>query len=389
MLEFVTSFNSNVMRKDTVKIIIGTPSFIFADTTDDPTNYRTITATPSNPKWEATFSTYYSSPTSFTDSKNGNYSDDAIVTMTLTNPLDLTEYANPRLSFWTRWDIEGNWDYGQVEISTINGGSWIPLEGEYTEPGVGNFQPNGEPLYDGVQSTWVKEEISLTNYNSSQFRVRFQLRSDGSVRRDGWYVDDIGIIVYTIVPVELTSFTAVAGSKSVILNWSTATELNNLGFEIERAENKNLNWVRIGFVDGNGTSTDINNYTFIDDDPLTGTSYYRLKQIDYDGTFRVYDKVQVDFHSVTDYALEQNYPNPFNPSTTIRYSIPVAGKVKLTLYNLLGSEVAVLVNEQQEAGNHTVQFSTDDSGVNLGSGIYFYTSNSGSFSQTRKMIVLK
>jgi len=389
-LEFVTSFNSNVMRKDTVKFIIGTPSFIFADTTNDPRNFWTITATPSNPKWEATFTTYYSSPTCFTDSKNGDYSDDATVTMTLTNPLDLTEYGNPRLSFWTRWDIEGNWDYGQVEVSTNNGGSWIPLEGEHTESGVGSFQPNGEPLYDGVQSAWIKEEISLTNYNSSQFKVRFQLRSDVSVTRDGWYVDDIGIIVYTIVPVELTSFTAEAGNESVILNWLTATELNNLGFEIERATaNNNLNWARIGFVEGNGTSTDINSYTFKDDDPLTGTSYYRLKQIDYDGTFRVYDKVQVDFQIVTVYALEQNYPNPFNPSTTIRYSIPVVGKVKLTLYNLLGSEVAVLVNEQQEAGNHTVQFSTEVLGANLRSGIYFYTLKSGSFTQTRKMILLK
>jgi hypothetical protein len=390
MLEFVTNFNSIVMRKDTVKIIIGTPSFIFADTTNDPTNFWTITATPSNPKWEATFSTYYSSPLSFTDSKDGNYRDDATVTMTLTNPLDLTEYERPRLSFWTRWDIESNWDYGQVDVSTNNGGSWIPIEGEYTEPGVGSFQPNGEPLYDGVQSTWVKEEISLSNYNSSQFKVRFQLKSDLNVTRDGWYVDDIGIIVYTIVPVELTSFTVEARNESVILNWSTATELNNLGFEIGRATgNNNLNWVRIGFVEGNGTSTDIKNYTFKDDDPFTGTIYYRLKQIDYDGTFRIYDIVQVDFHGVTDYALEQNYPNPFNPSTTIRYSIPVVGKVKLTLYNLLGSEIAVLVNEQQEAGNHSVQFSTEVLGANLRSGIYFYTLKSGSFTQTKKMILLK
>ncbi|MCZ6703812.1 MAG: M14 family zinc carboxypeptidase [Ignavibacteria bacterium] len=389
-LEFVTSFNANVMRKDTIKIIIGTPSFIFADTTNDPANFWTITATPSNPKWETMFSTYYSSPTSYTDSKNGNYSDDATVTMTLTNPLDLTEYENPRLSFWTRWNIEGNWDYGQVEVSTNNGGSWIPLDGNYTEPGVGSFQPNGEPLYDGVQSTWVREEISLTNYNSSQFKIRFQLSSDGFVTRDGWYVDDIGIIVYTIIPVELTSFIAEARSESVILNWSTATELNNLGFEIERTKgNNNFNWVRIGFVEGNGTSTETNNYVFKVDNPFTGTSYYRLKQIDYDGTFRVYDEVQVDFHGVTDYALEQNYPNPFNPSTTIRYSIPAAGRVKLTLYNLLGSEVAVLVNEQQEAGKHSVIFSTEELGKKIGSGMYLYNLKSGSFTQTRKMIVLK
>ena len=388
MLEFVTSFNSNIIRKDTVSFIIGTPNFVFVDSTNDPTELWTITATPSNPKWEATFNTYYSSPVSYADSKNGNYTNNATVTMTLTNSIDLTAYQNPRLSFWTKWNIESNWDYAQVEVSTNNGSVWTPLDGEYTEPGVGSFQPNGEPLYDGTQTNWVKEEISLANYISDQVKFRFQLKSDGSVTEDGWFVDDIGVIVYSIVPVELASFTAEARSENVKLNWSTASELNNLGFEILRSSQNDI-WTTIGFVEGKGTSTELNNYVFIDDGLITGTIYYRLKQVDYNGTYKLYEKVEVEFLGLTNYVLEQNYPNPFNPSTTIKYSLPVAGHVKLSVYNILGSEVAVLVNEQKEAGKYSVQFSTDDLGTNLGSGIYFYNLKSGGFTQTRKMIVIK
>ncbi|GBD88826.1 carboxypeptidase T precursor [bacterium BMS3Abin03] len=387
-LEFVTSFDGTIMNKDTVSFIVGTPEFIFADTTNDPSILWTITATPSYPKWEATYSTYYSSPTSFTDSKNGNYVSDATVTMTLTNSLDLSGYQNPRLTYWTKWDIESNWDYGQVEVSINNGATWTPLQGEYTEPGTGSFQPPGEPVYDGTQTSWVREEISLTNYNSSQVKIRFQLRTDGSVTRDGWYVDNIGVIVYTIVPVELTSFAAKAGENNVTLNWSTATELNNSGFEVLRSTENNK-WNTIGFVEGNGTSTEPKQYSFIDKNPVVGKSYYKLKQIDYDGSFKIYNEIMVDYSGVTDYVLEQNYPNPFNPSTTIKYSIPVAGNVSLKIYNLLGSEVATLVNKNQEAGRHSVPFSAEELGKNIGSGVYLYTLKSGSFVQTRKMLFIK
>jgi hypothetical protein len=190
--------NGNLISGDTIIIAIGFPVTVFADSTNDPTELWTITATPSNPKWEATTSTYHSSPTSFTDSKNGNYSNNATVTMTLTNPLDLTSYNIPTLIFWTQFDIENNYDYGQIEVSMNNGSTWIPLKGNYTKPGVGGSQPDLEPVYDGVISNWVKEEISLTNYKSNQFKVRFQLRSDGGERHDGWYLDDISMIIYTI-----------------------------------------------------------------------------------------------------------------------------------------------------------------------------------------------
>ena len=126
--------------------------FVFADTTNDPLLLWTVTATPTTPKWEATNTTFYSTPTSFTDSKTGNYLSNATVTMTLTNAIDLSTHQNPKLSFWTKYDIESNYDYGQVEVSTNNGSTWIPLQGLYTEPGTGSFQPNGEPLYDGLKS---------------------------------------------------------------------------------------------------------------------------------------------------------------------------------------------------------------------------------------------
>ena len=98
--------------------------------------------------------------------------------MTLTNSINLTGYTNPRLTFYTKYDIENNWDYGQVEISTNNGSTWIPLQGQYTNPGTGSFQPNGEPLYDGTNTNWVREEISLSSYISSQFKIRFELKTD-------------------------------------------------------------------------------------------------------------------------------------------------------------------------------------------------------------------
>ncbi|HSP88082.1 MAG TPA: T9SS type A sorting domain-containing protein, partial [Ignavibacteriaceae bacterium] len=381
------------MSKDTISLIVGMPNYLFVDTTNNPLNLWTITSSPALPKWEATTLSYYSSPTSYTDSKSGNYNNNATVTMTLTNSINLSAFENPYLRFWTKYDIESDWDYGQVEISTNNGSSWIPLQGEYTEPGTGSFQPNGQPLYDGSKSDWVLEEISLSNYTSSQVKIRFELKTDGSQTRDGWYLDDIGIIVYTVVPVELTSFAAKIKEHSIQLIWSTATELNNYGFEIERKDGR-LNveegkWNKIGFVNGKGSIEETSNYSFTDKTPLTGKSYYRLKQIDFDGSFKYSSAVSVEYSGVTEYELSQNYPNPFNPITLINYSIPKSGNVSLKIYNILGVEVAELINEYQEAGKHSVEFSTKSLNAEIGSGVYFYTLKAGDFVQTRKMIVVK
>jgi hypothetical protein len=298
-----TRTNGDIISLDTITIIIGFPVFIFEDLANDPAINWTISATPSTPKWEATTEAFFSAPNSYTDSKNQNYKNNAIVTMTLTNALNVSGYTNPRLRFYTMFNIESNWDYGWVRVSTNNGSTWTALEGSYTEPGEGSFQPNGQPVYDGVISDWAKEEISLADYLSSQLKIQFQLKTDGGVTRDGWFVDDIGIFIYTIP-------TNISGDSGPV-------------------------------------------YTF---------------------------------------SLGQNYPNPFNPTTKIKYTIPsvtlseVEGSLTtLKVYDVLGNEAAILVNEVQAAGNYEVKFDAS----NLSSGIYFYKLVSGSFVETKKMILMK
>ena len=380
------STSGTPMFVDTLSFITGTPIMIFADSTNDPTLLWNVTATPSIPKWESTTLAFHSSPTSFTDSKTGEYANTATVTMTLKDAIDLSANAHPRLNFWTKYDIESNYDYGQVEVSTNNGSSWVPLNGLYTTPGSGSFQPTGEPLYDGIQSTWVNEIMDLSNYNSNQVKLKFELRTDVSVTEDGWFVDDIGIVVYGIIPVELTSFTAIAKDDNVLLNWITSTETNNMGFDIERRSTKsNSGWQKLGFINGKGTTTEKSNYSFVDKNPAEGKSYYRLKQIDFDGTSKIYNSLEVDFETVKEYSLSQNYPNPFNPSTEINYTLAKSGNVTLKVYNLLGSEVATLVNGFMESGKHSVKFDAND----ITSGIYFYTIKADNFTSTRKMILMK
>jgi hypothetical protein len=374
------------MFTDTLSFITGTPMVVFADSTNDPLILWNITATPSLPKWEATTLTYHSSPTSFTDSKTGNYSSNATVTMTLKNAVNLSSYAHPRLSFWTKYDIESNYDYGQVEISTNNGSTFTPLSGLYTEPGTGSFQPNGEPLYDGLQNNWVNEEMDLADYNSTHVKLKYELKTDGSLVEDGWYIDDIGIVVYAIIPVELSSFTATTQTENILLNWITSSETNNMGFEVERrVTNSNSGWQKLGFVNGKGTTTEKSSYSFTDKNPADGKAYYRLKQIDFDGSSKIYDAVEVDFETVKEYSLAQNYPNPFNPSTEINYNLAKSGNITLKVYNILGSEVATLVDGFMEAGKHIAKFNAED----FTSGVYFYTIKADNYTSTRKMILMK
>ena len=212
-LLLTVKFDNIIMSSDTLKFIIGTPTFFFKDTTNNPSELWTINRSPGNsPQWEATASSFYSGPVSYTDSKDGNYINDATVTMTLTGPIDISEIKNPRLSFQTKYNIEGDWDYGQVEISTDNGVTWMPLEGQYTNPGSGSFQPFGEPVYDGLQSTWVREDISLVEYSTSQIKIRFVITTDEAVTMDGWYLDDIGIIYYD------TTLTSLNEDQTQIVN---------------------------------------------------------------------------------------------------------------------------------------------------------------------------
>jgi photosystem II stability/assembly factor-like uncharacterized protein len=203
----------------------------------------------------------------------------------------------------------------------------------------------------------------------------------------GWTFGDNGIILKTTnggIPVELVSFTGEIELGKVILNWITATEINNSGFEIERKFNSD-DWLNIGFVPGHGTTTEKQFYQFEDQPEKNGNYYYRLKQIDYNGTFEYSNEVAIEFTPKFDFILEQNYPNPFNPTTTIRYSLPEKQLVTLRIYNSLGEMVSELVNEVKEAGIYEIEFNASG----FPSGIYFYRIISGKFIETRKMILLR
>jgi hypothetical protein len=191
-----------------------------------------------------------------------------------------------------------------------------------------------------------------------------------------------------IIPVELSSFDAVQIGSSVFLQWKTASELNNYGFEIEKATDLNgtpLKWGKIGFVEGYGNSTSPKDYLFKDNPTGNTISHYRLKQIDLDGKYEYSNVVSIKINLPDKYSLNQNYPNPFNPSTTITYNLPVDADVQLKIYDVLGREVSILVNEFQKAGTYNIPFKAEE----LSSGIYFCRMNSGSFNSSVKMILIK
>jgi len=187
-----------------------------------------------------------------------------------------------------------------------------------------------------------------------------------------------------VVPVELTSFTATSMQNEVTLKWSTATETNNQGFQVERMD-AGGSFEQVGYVAGFGTTTEPKAYSFIDSKLETGSYTYRLKQIDFNGSYEYSNEVNVEVEIPLVYALEQNYPNPFNPSTTIKYSIAEDGFVKLAVYNMLGEEVALLVNAQQKAGRYEYNFNASG----LASGVYVYRVEASNFTSVKKLMLLK
>lgn len=249
----------------------------------------------------------------------------------------------------------------------------------------------------------VREYIDSTSTASNQNSIRTLTFSptannnfaysigNGNSGKLKYVATDLNLVETQVTPVELASFDANVIDNNVKLNWITSSEINNSGFEVERSQRSNVKgetineWERIGFVEGNGTTTVVNYYSFEDNNLASGVYHYRLKQIDFDGSFEYSNVLEVEVNTPASFSLSQNYPNPFNPSTNIEYRIPEDGFVSLSIYNSLGQHVSTLVNEQQSAGNHSLTFSAD----NLPSGLYFYKLRSGSFVETRKMLLLK
>jgi hypothetical protein len=244
---------------------------------------------------------------------------------------------------------------------------------------------------------WFGNNDPLTMISSWQWSqggtVNLQLDANdffGATALDQMYMDNFyfGGTPPPIIPVELTSFTASVKDNDVTLNWETATEINNSGFEVERKSNGEYG--SIGFVPGFGTTTEPKAYSFSDANLQPGNYTYRLKQIDYDGTYEYSDAVSVEVIAPDEFSMEQNYPNPFNPSTKIAFSLAADSKVNLKIFDVLGQEVATLINSDLVAGSHNVDFSA----ANINSGVYFYridaTGIDGSnFTSVKKMILTK
>jgi hypothetical protein len=187
-----------------------------------------------------------------------------------------------------------------------------------------------------------------------------------------------------VIPVELTSFAASVVGKNVTLNWLTATEINNRGFEVQRKAQTG-NFETIVFVEGNGTTQQPQAYNYTDKNLENGKYSYRLKQVDLSGSYSYSNIAEVEVKVPAKFGLNQNYPNPFNPTTTISYEVAKETNVSLKVYDIIGNEIATLVNEAKPAGTYQVIFDAS----NLSNGVYLYKIQAGNFSATKKLILMK
>ncbi len=277
-------------------------------------------------------------------------------------------------------------------FKTTNGFNWVKLSYTGTTSSfVGIWQSDPDHITavgengkivrtNNGGAQWVVQPSGTTNLLTS---VSFIDNYTGIIAGEG------GLILKTVnggsIPVEFISFDARTEENIIVLIWSTATETNNFGFEVERKKQlEGSKWITIGFVKGSGTTTKTNEYSFTDNELETGDYIYRLKQVDLDGSFNYSNEIVISVKNYT-YLLTQNFPNPFNPSTSLTYSISEFGKVTIKVFDVLGNEIETLVNEEKPAGNYELTWTA----TNLPSGVYFYRIQAGNFVQTMKMLLMK
>jgi hypothetical protein len=297
---------------------------------------------------------------------NGTYLDDFVST-TINFPQQVLEMAN-----------------GDIAVAGFS-----PPSGVYIYSSTGTLLRTLS-VVTGVRSVYeLPNGNLLTTSGTSMYKLDENTGAVLDTIATGLSFQYISLYDYSIVPVELTSFSANISNGSVVLNWSTSTETNNSGFEVLRLT-ANEDWQTLTFVPGFGTTTEPKSYSYSDETVTSGTYSYKLKQIDYDGSYSFSDVVEVEISIPTEFALEQNYPNPFNPSTSIQFSLPVDANVTIGVYNLVGEKVADVVSSKFSSGKHNVNFNASG----LTSGVYFYridvTANNGNnFTSVKKMTLLK
>ena len=290
---------------------------------------------------------------------------------------------------------------GNLSFSYISGSSGLSNTptvnvGITNDGGTENLVAGSNPGSDNVSTTDIKVgRFRITNtvpFSTDKTNIAWDFAGGNATEVNIDNADatnssnHVNNLTNSALPVELSSFSALVNVNNVSLHWKTATEVNNNGFEIQRkADSQNSNWEKVGFVHGHGNSNSPKEYSFTDKNLTGGTEIiYRLKQIDNDGKYEYSKEAEVKVVP-TEISLLQNYPNPFNPVTEIKFTLPEAAKVTLRVYNIIGQEVANLVNGIEEAGFHSVKFEGSD----LPSGTYIYRLQTGSVVQTKKMVLLK
>ena len=316
---------------------------------------------------------------------------------------------------WTLKNPDGGITFSQFTGAngpSIGGNKSVKLD-FYSYSATGASDTLISKVFSGAEVTdSVKFNYAHANYPGYTDRLVVKLSVDGGLTFPHTIFDKSGAALATVpsttsaftptanqwatyaysleevLPVELKSFTVQASGNSVNLNWSTATEVNNLGFEIQKKVAGEF--VAIGFINGKGTTTEVQNYSYTDNNLQNGIYTYRLKQVDLTGSFEYSNEVNVDVIGPHYFSLKQNYPNPFNPSTKIEFNLASESKVTLKVFNLLGEEVATILNGNLASGNHSVNFTAQ----NLNSGVYIYRLdasglNGSVYTDIKKMTLIK
>ncbi len=336
------------------------------------------------------------------------------ITSTVTVSVEGQSDANPHygivgLLVPNDWTIDNVVFSGAYQDTCL----FLPADSSDSEPGglVDYWTDSLEARYpSGTDMKWIvyqskTSHVTINDTVSVDVSVKMTVGQAQGNYNLGYFVSDAAldftdasyyavslnhaINVTGVVPVELTSFMAQASSNGVELSWSTATETNNKGFVVERSSNK-VDFSQIGFVNGVGTSTQMHRYSFIDSKTSGEKYYYRLNQIDLNGTFKYSKIIEVTNLVPSEFNLSQNYPNPFNPSTSINFALPTESFVVVKLYDSRGREISTLTNGNYAPGQHSINFDASK----LASGTYIYsitaTGKDGQqFTSSKKMMLLK
>jgi hypothetical protein len=382
--------------------LVGDLTVVWSDSANSLTNWT------STGGWNITADKYVSAPTSFTDSPGGSPPPFAVSGLSWNVQLPGSNSPKTFLEFDTQWAMEYGWYYAQVEISTNDGSTWVPLNGQYTYLARYPYWSSWEPYYGGVQSTWVHEIMDISDYGRSPFKFRFTTQCE-AVSMDGWYIDNVKIsaLVNTkgaMITMDVRTVDLGRISKTTS-RYDTTLIVRNIGFAADSlvvsvdpgnvVPDTAVSVLPAIFTLAPGDSEEV---TFSIDPSLLAPSSY-VAQVIVESKhsvgqtkFQKNYEFQVVISSISDLVgipavieLGQNYPNPFNPSTTIRYGLPNRSNVTLTVFNTQGQRVATLVQGEQQAGYHEVKF--DASG--LSSGVYVYQMQAGGYVATKKLLLLR